>query len=118
MTDLSTRIAEARAVGAKAIAVEIEVIERLIAERDEARTDATEITASMDQVAHLLALETGRADKATAEVARLNGLLGQVRDWLADPKLDTWPYMEGPGFYDDKATWVGVLDVALAETTP
>jgi hypothetical protein len=57
--------------------------------------------------------EAEAREKAEAERDAARALLRGLRDWLADEKLNTWPYMEGPGFYDDKETWVHCLNTSL-----
>ena len=91
MTTLETRIARAREVGAKAVAVEIDVlaakdaeIARLIAERDKARAqrDAAKHKMLADLPEH--AKVRAERNEAQAEVARLKGLLREARHFLWD----------------------------------
>ena len=84
MTTLETRIARAREVGAKAVAVEIDVlaakdaeIARLIAARDGV------MSTLQGAFVDIAAARDGR-DKAEAEVARLRGLLREARHFLWD----------------------------------
>ncbi len=48
--------------------------------------------------------------------ATLDSLLAtlvKTRDWLQDPRLSTWPYMENGPFYDDLADMLKVINAAI-----
>jgi hypothetical protein len=88
-------------------------IGELILERDEARAYGTEVRLREKAAEDARVSAVDRAAKAEAERDAARALLRGLRDWLADEKLNTWPYMEGPGFYDDKETWVHCLNTSL-----
>jgi len=48
-------------------------------------------------------------ERALVEAARATAL------WLQDERLDTWPYMEGQGFYIDRDAHLATLQSALAQ---
>lgn len=59
------------------------------------------------------------AEQRLADVARLNrdlvAALRDVREWLGDRQMETWPYMENGPFYDDRREHIAKLDAALAK---
>jgi hypothetical protein len=56
-----------------------------------------------------------RIEQLERDNEALRSLLKEAREWLADPSLGTWPYMEGGGFYSDKSKWIARIDDALAK---
>ena len=70
--------------------------------------------AACDATADLLrdladALEAAQRSESTARE-----LLREAREWLCDPQMSTWPYMENGPFYADKDAWVVRIDAFLA----
>ena len=53
-------------------------------------------------------------DLASGAVAELVSALEVTKDWLADKRWRTWPYMEGTGVYDDKQKIDLKISLALA----
>jgi hypothetical protein len=60
-------------------------------------------------------LHSEELERAERDNEALRSLLKEAREWLADPSLDTWPYMEGGRFYSDKSKWIARIDDALAK---
>lgn len=79
-------------------------IRELIAERDDWKQAANDML--------------DRALEAEAEIKRLRALLREARGWLADDRLNTWPYIEGGDFHRDVDAWLKRIDAALAEDKP
>lgn len=49
-----------------------------------------------------------------AENARLRAVLTTTHEWLGDPRLSTWKYMESSEFYMDKSDIANEIRMALA----
>ena len=47
---------------------------------------------------------------------KLRAAAQEALEWLRDKRLDTWMYMEGSQFYEDRDEHVKELEAALAET--
>jgi hypothetical protein len=50
-----------------------------------------------------------------AENARLRAALDEAREWLHDPKLAMWSYVESVEMYDDIVKLRATIDKAMGE---
>jgi len=50
-----------------------------------------------------------------AEIKRLRAALGEMREWLHDPKLAMWSYVESVEMYDDIVKLRATIDKAMGE---